>query len=376
MTKVLAVFGHRPEKVANILPYSGLEFEMATPVRRAGRRKIWKPWKPDLFSGHPLVRLAVLIPNTLNVLLSPKPKNVARELIKSYNPDIVFTHGGGAAHALMTETRKAHKKFVMRLGGHPYEEFRDNMKVPGWSRLAMTPVHGTHYWFLINNMKAANHIIVVAEDMKRRLVERYGYADTKVSVVPVPINHSKFAGELIPHEDKVILTIANVNFLPKVRAVMDYCEGMLDILKRNPDVRWKLIIPGRYGEILKHRLSNVATEQIEILGHVDDVKTAYKSSDIVVYLSYLDSVPNIVLEAWASGIPVIANQCEWSNELIQDSKTGLLVDSPTLLAYYIKALLQSTKLQKELAHNGYQYILQHHTEEIAGRRLGEVLRAI
>lgn len=370
--KVLAVFSHRPEKVSNILPYSGIDYKVISPPLRKNRKV--RTHKPRAW--YPLLRLLVMIPNAIRMKYSRKRRNIARDAIVKYNPDIVFTHGGSAAHALMVVTKQLGKKFVMRIGGHPYEEFKDNLKVPGWSRLALAPVHGTHYWFLINNLKSSDHIIVVADDMKKRLVERYGYPSDKISVVPVPIDITKFMKPKLRHKGEIILTIANVNFLPKVRAVREYKQGVLNILRKNRDAHWVLVIPGRYGYLIKRELSGIMPDRIDIIDYTVDVIKYYRVADVVVYLSHLDSVPNIILEAWASRIPVITNDSEWSRELIRHRETGLISNTSDELEANINDVLYGPFISKKMVSNAYDYLISHHTEDIAGKRLGEVLRSI
>jgi len=139
MTRVLAIFNHRPEKVANILPYSGLEYKVISKPKRIKKQG----------GMPPVVRIAAL---PISKLMHKRDKGYEK-LIREYDPDIVFSHGGGPTVPIIKATHKLGKKFVMRLGGHPYEEFKDNMNVPGINRFLMKPVHGSHYDYLIKNME-------------------------------------------------------------------------------------------------------------------------------------------------------------------------------------------------------------------------------
>lgn len=342
MTKVLVIFNHRPEKVTHILPYSGLEYNIVENIRYMRRMSLFSALK-------------------------------TKWLLYRHNPDIVFTQlrSGGGIYTIMLETKKAGKKFVIRLGGHIYDEFKENEAVPELNRQAMSPVYHSFYWYAFKILKAADHIVVVSEDAKKRLLE-YGHSDNMVSVVPVSIDIERFAGEKIPHEGRVILTVVNTNFMPKVRAVMDYCGAVLDALRNNKDIRWRLIAPGRNRDIINALIS---TDRIEVLGHVDDIEREYRSADILAYFSYLDTIPNIVLESWASRIPVVANRCEWSEEIIKNGETGLIAGSPEEAADHIRTLLGG-EIGDILIKNAYQYLSSYHSNRVAGERLGEVFRGI
>jgi len=362
MTKVLAIFNHRPEKVANILPYSGLEYDVVSRIVRDNQQKRY----------HPAIRLAVL-PVTI---LSFKRDHGYHDLIKKYDPDIVFSHGGGPTTPVIRATHKLGKKFVMRIGGHVYEEFRDNMNVPGINRLMMKPVHGTHYHYMIQNLQEADHIIVVSKDMKAKLVNRYGYDPSKLSIVPVPIHLNGFSQDHIPHPHKVVLTIGNMNFLPKVRAILDFAPYMARILKNHQEVVWGVVVPGRYENEVRKELWKYQNDRIHTSGFVRNVGMKYRRADVVAYFSYLDSVPNIVLEAWASKVPVLANRCDWTEELMTSGETALLVNKPNELERSLMKLLNSKTTRKNITRTAYDYLLKHHTEEVAGKKLGEVMRSL
>jgi len=347
-TRVLAVFSHRPDKVARILPYSGLDYKVIT------KRIRWSHI-PNL------VRLILLIPATLWTLLSPLIRTRIKYLIQGFNPDIVFTHGGTTAYKERIAAKTLNKKLVMRLGGHVYEEFKENMKAQGINRMLTEPVYRTHYWFMFQNLRAADHIIVVTQEMKDRLCRENGRNPDTVSVVPVPIAVERYDRPKLTRQ--TVLSVINLNFMSKLQAMIDY----LPVLEEYSAL---VIAPGRYRSDLAKRT------YLNVLGFVKDIESEYQRAAVLCYFSYLDGCRNVVLEAWASRTPVVANRCGWSNELIRDGETGFLVNSTDDARSVIQAVLRSPRIGEKVADRAYEYLLSHHTEEVAGKRLGEVLRRV
>ena len=66
--------------------------------------------------------------------------------------------------------------------------------------------------------------------------------------------------------------------------------------------------------------------------------------DILLYTSEADGVPNIILEATAAGLPVIASNDGGVHEFIKDQKTGILIDDPCDVKKYVESL---NKIQKD-----------------------------
>src|SRR5262249_32106242 len=64
--------------------------------------------------------------------------------------------------------------------------------------------------------------------------------------------------------------------------------------------------------------------QIQFVGYVDDVRSAFSKIDVLVVPSTADGRPGVIMEANASGIPVIANPVGGIPELIQDGVNGYL----------------------------------------------------
>ncbi len=363
MTKVLTVLGHRSEKVNALLPYCGVEYDTVRITTHSDSLSL-------------SLKLITTIPIRLLMRYSPSSCQYSKQLLKSYNPDIVITQGGRQAYPLMLETKRAQKKFVMRLGGHIYDEYRENTAVSSLYKKTKAVVFGSHYWFMFKNLQNADRIIVVTKDMKNRLCAETGKKPESVSIVPVHINMSKFDMPKIDHDGYKLLTIINLNFLPKVKAMLEYLPSIFTGIGDIKKLRYKLIAPGNYSDKLTTPLMEKYRQQLEISGFVQDVASEYLSSDIFAYFSHLDGCPNVVLEAWASKLPVIVNRASWSEELVQHGKTGLLADTAEDARRYILQLLREKNMRDDLSMQGYEYVKRHHSAQIAGKILGEVLRGI
>lgn len=99
------------------------------------------------------------------------------------------------------------------------------------------------------------------------------------------------------------------------------------------DAEHEAMVAGAEGAISNLRYHG-AFEDFSVLPLTD--------ADVFLYTSYWDGLPNILLEAGACGLPVIAPNVGGINELIDDD-TGYLVDDPEALEGFVSVLRSITQ---------------------------------
>ena len=67
------------------------------------------------------------------------------------------------------------------------------------------------------------------------------------------------------------------------------------------------------------------TEICRFAGHRNDVRPWYRTASVFALPSHSEGSPNVVLEAMAAGVPVIATEVGGVPEIMQDGVTGLIV---------------------------------------------------
>ncbi|MBI4369647.1 MAG: glycosyltransferase [Elusimicrobia bacterium] len=109
------------------------------------------------------------------------------------------------------------------------------------------------------------------------------------------------------------------------------------------------------------------TSKIRLLGYQPDAARLMASCDVFILPSLWEGSPNVVLEAWNAGAPVIATSVCGTPELIEDGRNGLLVPpaDASRLAEAIVKLAVDPALGKKLAAAGKDCLKNH--------RLGEIL---
>lgn len=119
-------------------------------------------------------------------------------------------------------------------------------------------------------------------------------------------------------------------------------------------------------EILQKIESIPQRPSISYLGFRSDIPEILAATDIFVLPSILpDSFPTVILEAMASGKPVIATRSGGASEMVIDEKTGILISIGDVKngAEALDKLIKNVALRIEMGNAGRKKVLQEYSLE-------------
>jgi glycosyltransferase involved in cell wall biosynthesis len=96
-------------------------------------------------------------------------------------------------------------------------------------------------------------------------------------------------------------------------------------------------------------------DRVRFLGWRQDAAALYRAADVCVFPSRFEPLGNVVIQAWAHGLPVVAANSQGPGALIRDGEDGFLtpVDDAEALAERVKAVLADPMLRIRLIQNGH-----------------------
>ena len=121
-------------------------------------------------------------------------------------------------------------------------------------------------------------------------------------------------------------------------------------------------------------------EEVHFLGFVDptEVPTHYASADLFVLPSRMENFPLVLLDAMASGLPVVATAVGGVPELVVDGETGLLVPpyDPQALAEAVNSLLDNPQSMRVMGAEGKKRVREQYTWDKVAERMAAYFREI
>jgi glycosyltransferase involved in cell wall biosynthesis len=153
-------------------------------------------------------------------------------------------------------------------------------------------------------------------------------------------------------------------------------QAFARVSARRPGTR--LLLVGRGPE--EARLRALATSlgisaAVQFAGEQAEVGSYLHRMDVYAQSSVAEGMPNSVLEAMATGLPVVATSVGGTPEVVVDGETGLLVPSrdPAALADALLKLLETPGMAEAFGRAGRARVEAHFGEGVMLRQMESLL---
>lgn len=219
----------------------------------------------------------------------------------------------------------------------------------------LTSLLVTHYHF--NSKTVA--------DMYRRF---FFLPERKITVIPngleiekyqILIDTRKKRQDLCLPEDSIL--IGCVGRLEKQKGQKYLIEAFSELVQQHPSAILLIVGDGAERKFLETLAKKLEVNNVvKFLGKRNDVPEILKLLDIFVLPSLYEGMSNALMEAMASGLPIITTNILENRELIRDSRVGILVppkDSNSI-AQAINSLVNDFGMRNALGDNAKSYIIE------------------
>lgn len=292
-----------------------------------------------------------------------------KQVIAAINPDILETRN--VKSHFLVRLLALQRKYPWVAWNHGYTETStlDRMytRLDRWS------------------LRGAYRIVTVCQPFADRIAS-FGVGRDRISVLhnavkpfvsPSPEEVERVRREFgIQDHEAVILSIGRLSY-EKGHADLIRAAARLAGMPGTPPFRVVIVGDGPERETLRKLSAQVGLEKgISLAGFQRDTSPYYALATVVAVPSHSEGSPNVVLEAMAAGLPIVANRVGGVPEILEDGVTGLMVEprNPEAMAKTIFQLLSNTELRSRLGSAARARAESAHTPEEYRRRLVEFYR--
>jgi len=170
----------------------------------------------------------------------------------------------------------------------------------------------------------------------------------------------------IDENESAVLFVGRLSF---EKGLDNLIEAFAGVLRHYPKTRLVLVGDGPEKESLAHRLASLNLEKHVIMTGsrpYSEVIQWLALSTVFVLPSRFECMSYTLLEAMAIGLPCIASRVGGNADLIEDGKTGLMVEPGDVdgLAQALRRLLGDADLQKRLGRSAHVKVQQFSAEKM------------
>lgn len=257
-----------------------------------------------------------------------------RWLGRRSGPPYVMTLHGLEERRVEVMTREAKKGRAWNFG----------WKNRAWHRLYHFP---RFRW----SIRTADGAHAYSRDVWNLLQLKYGIAAERVAYIPNGVER-RFFGQTRRYARGATLRLLYAGTWLDQRGIFYIRDAMLRLVQRVPGLKLTVAGPGAPAEEVMRFFGPQLAANIDVRAVVaaGNMQQLYAEHDIFVFPSLMEGLPSVLLEAMASGMPVITAETCGMPDMVQDGFNGLLVPPADAAALEdaIARLAESEELRERL----------------------------
>lgn len=278
------------------------------------------------------------------------------KLMKIPKDSIMHVHIG---HVLVPEIAW----LVSKLRGIPFVAHVRSDTTPSGKLGFLLPLYKR--LFLKKVLRGSDKIIVLTRDYKEIISKKYNINLNKIIDIPNATDFNVINDLNHKHKNKN-LNLLFVGRLSNEKNVDKIIEAMFRLKSKNIN----LFLAGD-GEDKQKLIDLVKEKRLEkqaiFLGNLDRKRLykQYLNSNLLLLPSKVECFSSTLIEAMATGTPIIASDIPGTRNIIKNGYNGLLVEpTPEKIAEAIEKLIKNPKLREKLAENGLKEVKKYSWDKI------------
>jgi glycogen(starch) synthase len=286
-----------------------------------------------------------------------------RSYAKYWQPDIIHTVPPIASEAGLRAGKAVKVPVVASILSHVEEQ---------WSKLESLPVRAALFRQLERRaIRQDFSRIICLTQRSRRVLLAEGIGSDRLVHIPHAVDTEKFTKDVHPYfREKIQLSpdsfvLGYAGALTRDKGI-DHLINAIARLQHHSKLHLLLAGEGAHRQYFEHLVKTKKMKNVTFLGRIEheSVPAFMASLDLYVVPSYTETLPTSVLEALATGTPVMATGVGGTAEFL-DNKLGVVLDRPDvkIIAEAIDKWMDRRKELKRMGERGYQQIMKEHTWE-------------
>lgn len=254
-----------------------------------------------------------------------------------------------------------------------------------WLSLFTSPRLITYWWLEAARLsvKPGRRIVATSDQVKRDTLMGYPHTASMLEVVPPGVNMPALRLTTSPARAQLQLPL-DVPLALFVGNDFDKkgLSALLQALALTPGLHVAVVGQGRHLQRYREQIATLGlADRVHLLGSLSDVTPAYAAADWLVHPTTEDTYAMVVLEAMASGLPVIVSSARFCGIAAELTHTvnALILDDPRdekQLSERLLSLLEDPSLRATLARAGLSFAQERTWHQAAAQHEALIQRVL
>jgi glycosyltransferase involved in cell wall biosynthesis len=224
--------------------------------------------------------------------------------------------------------------------------------------------------FLQRVLRSAAVIVVPSYSYVELVSEKYSIPENKIIRIPCGIDLNNFsANPGRQDKTKKLLFVGRLTVQKNIPLLIESFKKIIE--KGFTDIELNIVGDGEEKEKITELIRKEELEQkIIMLGELSGrgLYKIYANSDIFVFTSGYESFGIVLIEAMASGLPIVSTDIPAVRDIIKNGFSGLLVcPNPVDVSNAVVKLLEDTLLRETIIQNGLSEVKKYDWDVIIKR---------
>lgn len=208
--------------------------------------------------------------------------------------------------------------------------------------------------------------VAISPVVKRSIIQEYKLASDRVPVIYNGIDLNKCIPKTNYFFNSENIIILHIGRFAEPKNHAGLIESFKIVHDKVPNTVLKLIGAGDLEQVIKNKVKQLGLKDcVEFLGLKANVYQYLNEADIFVLPSLWEGMPITLIEAMATGLPIVATKVGGIPDMIEDNVTGLLVDvNKEKIAEALLKLIYDSSLRQKLGTAARLYSQRYSVQEM------------
>ncbi|NMB93353.1 MAG: glycosyltransferase family 4 protein [Flexilinea flocculi] len=213
-------------------------------------------------------------------------------------------------------------------------------------------------WFLFHTNRAIP--IALSPQNKLMISQYFHIKELQVKIVRNPVQLNQYHAKKLNHQDQKSIRFINVGRLTRQKNQVFLLNAFKKLHNLYPNISLMIVGDGPEREELEKTVNRLQMrDSVVFTGEVEKIEDYLALADIFVLTSIYEGLPLSVLEAMASGLPIIASDVGGIRDIVEENGMIVPVNDESALIHAMAEQINNSQMREKMGELSHEMSKQY-----------------